>query len=303
MVEENLKIGIIGYNDGNGHPYSFSAIINGYNPIEMKSSEYSVIFDYLEKRPKSEIGIKGLRVTHIWTPDLQLSRKIAACSYIDNVLDNYQEMVGNVDAVIIARDDADSHKEISEIFLKNNIKLFIDKPLCKTISDLYFFQPYLKSGLVFSSSGFRYHPLVNEICHLKENIFIFNTFNDWYKYGIHVLEGAYALNNSKLISVQNFSDSEMDFVVFECENNSKIIINRNDSNKSFNGLLLNYGKQIIYNDNFTYFKMLLLDFKSFLFTGEYSFSYTETLNLIEALIKAQESKKLKTKLLIDEFEK
>ena len=30
MIKE-LKIGIIGSSDGNGHPYSWSAIFNGYN--------------------------------------------------------------------------------------------------------------------------------------------------------------------------------------------------------------------------------------------------------------------------------
>lgn len=301
VKNKEAKIGIIGYNEGNGHPYSFSAIINGYNVDEMRSCEYPVIFNYLEKRSKSEIGIEGLKVTHIWTPNLERSHKIAACCYIDNVLSDYRDMINYVDSVIIARDDAESHREIADFFLKNEIKVLIDKPLCKSISDLVFFQPYLAAGLIFSTSGFRYHPLVTRLKELNESIFIFNTFNDWYKYGIHILEGAYAINKSRITSVQNFSDSDNDFVVFECENNSKIVINRNESNVTFNGLLLNSNIQIVYNDNFVYFKSLLIDYRSFLLTGSYSFHYSETLNLMEALIKAQESKSSKSKLLINEF--
>jgi len=38
-VKKILKIGMIGYNDGNGHPYSYSAIFNGYNKKELLKKE------------------------------------------------------------------------------------------------------------------------------------------------------------------------------------------------------------------------------------------------------------------------
>lgn len=48
-----IKVGIIGlHNKDNGHPFSFSAIINGYDKKNFKSSPYKVILDYLEKRKK-----------------------------------------------------------------------------------------------------------------------------------------------------------------------------------------------------------------------------------------------------------
>ena len=31
---DNIRLGIIGMTEGNGHPYSWSAIFNGYNPEE-----------------------------------------------------------------------------------------------------------------------------------------------------------------------------------------------------------------------------------------------------------------------------
>ena len=40
-----LKIGMIGYNEGNGHPYSYSAIFNGYNRITKKFLSYNKILN------------------------------------------------------------------------------------------------------------------------------------------------------------------------------------------------------------------------------------------------------------------
>ena len=52
-----LKIGIIGSSPGNGHPYSWSAIINGYDEKHMKMCPFPVIPKYLanEKWPESMI--------------------------------------------------------------------------------------------------------------------------------------------------------------------------------------------------------------------------------------------------------
>ena len=46
------KVGIIGYNKGNGHPFSFSAIINNYNKKVLKKCGWDVILKYLNKRKK-----------------------------------------------------------------------------------------------------------------------------------------------------------------------------------------------------------------------------------------------------------
>ena len=47
-----IKIGIIGFSKNNGHPYSFSAIINGYNKQYFKKVGYKFILEYLNKQPK-----------------------------------------------------------------------------------------------------------------------------------------------------------------------------------------------------------------------------------------------------------
>ena len=54
---KNIRLGMIGMNDGNGHPYSWSAICNGYDPIEMEKCSFPIIPNYLNKQkwPESKI--------------------------------------------------------------------------------------------------------------------------------------------------------------------------------------------------------------------------------------------------------
>ena len=40
------------------------------------------------------------------------------------------------DAILLARDDAKSHKSFAEIFLKNEKPIYIDKPIALSVSDL-----------------------------------------------------------------------------------------------------------------------------------------------------------------------
>ena len=42
-----INIGIIGLNEGNGHPISFSCIINGYDDAELKKVGWDVIYKYI----------------------------------------------------------------------------------------------------------------------------------------------------------------------------------------------------------------------------------------------------------------
>src|SRR5437764_287742 len=158
---EDIRIGIIGYNEGNGHPYSFSAIVNGYDEEKMVEA-FPVIASYLSKRTSSEFGINEARVTHVWTPDQERSRSIAMASLIDNIVDRYEELVEEVDAVIIARDDSESHHEIASFFLEHSIPTFVDKPLCTSLKELDYYKPYLENGLLMSCTGLRFYPAIRD---------------------------------------------------------------------------------------------------------------------------------------------
>ena len=69
-----LKLGVIGLSPGNGHPYSWSAIFNGYNPAEMENCGFPVIPRYLELKQFPKDAIAEAAVTHVWAQDKKLLR-------------------------------------------------------------------------------------------------------------------------------------------------------------------------------------------------------------------------------------
>ena len=89
--------------DGNGHPYSWAAIFNGYNYEEMKYCPFQVIPEYLEKEAYPEKFLLNYgQVTHIWTQDQKISKQIAKASKISRICENFEEMIGEIDALLLA---------------------------------------------------------------------------------------------------------------------------------------------------------------------------------------------------------
>lgn len=188
-----MKIGVIGTSPGNGHPFSFSAIFNGYDGAAMRRADWEVIADYLDREPESRFGIGEARVTHAWTQNEDQTAALCSSCRIENAVGSIAEMVREVDAVLLARDDPESHWELAEPFLRGAKPVFVDKPLCVDLADLARFEPYLRDGLLMSCSGMRYcteldpireDPAVTgAIVHVNGTI-----VGDWSRYGIHLLE-------------------------------------------------------------------------------------------------------------------
>jgi predicted dehydrogenase len=194
-----LRLGIIGLSPGNGHPYSWSAICNGYEPIPMESCGFPVIPRYLEKRSFPADQIEGVKVTHVWAQETALARHVALAARIDTVVDRYQDMLGQVDAVLLARDDAERHVEFATPFLEAGMPIYIDKPLALTCAEgrhLFTMQRY--PGQLFTCSALRYarefqlssvdRASIGEIRQIHAT-----TPKDWDKYAVHVIEPALLL--------------------------------------------------------------------------------------------------------------
>lgn len=137
-----MKIGIIGVSEGNGHPFSFSAIFNGYSDNDFANADWPVIHDYLKLRTPEDFGIGDARVTHAWTQDPSITQKLCAASLIETAVAAPEEMMGEVDAVIVARDDYETHFEHAMPFLQAGLPVFIDKPLTVDKEELRQFLPY-----------------------------------------------------------------------------------------------------------------------------------------------------------------
>ena len=126
-----IKLGIIGCSIGNGHPYSWSAIFNGYNSLAMKASGYPIISEYLDKEDWPSVRILDAKVTSIWTQDISQSKHIAKASFIENVCSSLNELEESVDAVLLARDDAENHLKFAKQFL------IAGKPQKKKVSVIF----------------------------------------------------------------------------------------------------------------------------------------------------------------------
>ena len=142
--------------EGNGHPFSFSAIVNGYSEPDLAASGWPMIHDYVRRRDRSEFGIDGLRVTHAWTQDDRTTELLCRACLIEHAVSEPGEMIGRVDAVIIARDDYESHCAMAVPFLEAGLSVFVDKPLALDAHELKSLIPYLESGRLMSCSAMRY---------------------------------------------------------------------------------------------------------------------------------------------------
>ena len=189
-----LRLGVLGLSEGNGHPYSWSAIFNGYNPQVMASCPFPAIPNYLARQTFPQDSIAGVHVTHVWTQSRSFSEHIAAASLIENIVDDYHAMIGQVDAVLLARDDAENHLEMGRPFLEAGLPVFIDKPIALNRRDLDAILTLEQfPGQVFSCSAMRYaqelhvtstdHKQIGAIRSVYAT-----TPKQWRTYAVHIIE-------------------------------------------------------------------------------------------------------------------
>ncbi len=217
-----IRIGVLGMSPGNAHPYSWSAIVNGhFDGDEICRIGYPAVAAYLEAN-RDTIGIPGARVTHVWAQSPEIARSIAAATGISNIAQNPAEMVGEVDAVMLLRDDPESHREMSVPCIGAGIPLFVDKPLAFSGVDLDWFAGCVRKGsFVMSCSSMRY---AAECRVIRQDIEALGKISlvtavgkkDWKKYGIHLLEAVFSLLGDPVAgSVRHAGETDREVVVIE----------------------------------------------------------------------------------------
>ncbi len=297
-MAKKLKIGIIGMSDGNGHPYSWSAIFNGYNKEIMKDCPFPVIPEYLNKQnfPEDGLGEFG-EVTHIWTQDIAISRQIAASTKIENVMENLEDMIGGIDAVLLARDDAENHYVMALPFLKAGIPIFIDKPLALSVEEaknILMEQQY--ENQVFSCSSIRFADELNltiqekerigEIVHVEAAI-----PKKWDTYAIHLIEPIIARipHRGKLIDVKSLHNDSISNCIIKWENTTVYL--KVTGNLSVPVCFFFYGNRGYvkkeFNDSYACFKKSLHTFVEIIHGKEENIDREETLEIIKILEKGR----------------
>ena len=87
-----IEIGIIGFSKNNGHPYSFSAIVNGYNKQYFKKVGYKFILEYLNKQPKKNFLTNEFKISTAWSNNFKQTNILAKACKISKVVKNYKEL-------------------------------------------------------------------------------------------------------------------------------------------------------------------------------------------------------------------
>ena len=292
----DIKLAMLGMVDGNGHPYSWSAIINGeYDAEVMADCGYATIPQYLAAAPQEELGIPGAKVTHIWCDDKDDAEKVAKAAFIPNVMDNAADVIGEVDAVIISTDKGWEHIERAQPFIDAGLPVFIDKPLTDNETHLQQFVNWQKEGKsIMSTSCMRYAVELQEAKeHLDKigelRLITMTMAKSWERYGIHALEGVYPLLAPEgWESVTNTGTKNANIV--HCKHNSGVDVLLSvidDMYGAFSCLNL-YGTEGKFSiqciDSFHMFKNQLVSFVDYLKTGKAPFEFSQTIELMKIII-------------------
>jgi len=292
--DKKLKLAMLGMVDGNGHPYSWSAIFNGYDPEEMAKCPYPVIPVYLAKEPKDTLQIPNAEVTHIWTDNPDDAIHVAKASKIPNIAEKATDVIGKVDAVIISTDKGYEHVERCRPFIEAGMPVFIDKPLTDNIHDLKQFVEWERQGAkIMSSSCMRYSkeyaPYRMSTHDLGELRFVtITTPKSWERYGIHALEGIYPILGPGFVSVRNTGTIERNIVHIKHSSGTDVVVAAiSDMFGSF-GVLQLCGTaghaEVSFSDTFYSFKAQLMAFVNYLRTGVRPFPFEETIELMKLVI-------------------
>ena len=295
LGNKELRIGILGMTEGNGHPYSWSAMFNGYDPVEMETCGFPVIPRYLEKQPKGTFGIPGAKITCICCTGYaqrEEAEHMARAALIPTVYDDPTEMIGNVDAVIVATDDGNEHVERCKPFIEAGIPMFIDKPLVNTEEDLRTFVKWRKEGAHFITSSCmryakEYEPYYSNHYELGELMYICSPMAKKYEtYGIHALEAMYPLLGQGFVSVRNTGTYERTVVHIKHESgcNVNIIQGIGMAGAGMTVIGSAGSRYLQVGDSYYAFKKQLDLFVHWLRTGEEPFPFEESVELMKLVI-------------------
>lgn len=305
---KEIRLGILGMSPGNAHPYSWSSIINGaYDGAEIERVGYPGVTDYLDHY-RDELGIPGARVTHVWTQDPDITRSIALSSGIVHQAGHYEEMIGNVDAVIIARDDPDTHRAMAEPFIEAGVPVFIDKPLAANEEDLRYFQEKSEAGSwIMSCSSMRYADEVKEAGKTIKQLGQIQLVTavgkkDWLKYGVHMLEALFTiLDDPQPVSIWSVGEPDQAIMRVEFMDGSLATVHLFQHISSTFQVAVygdkNFGVYHI-RDSYKMFRANMEVFIQGLREGEPLLAFEKTLNIIRTVIGGLDSMRTGKKVLL-----
>ena len=300
---------IIGLSEGTGHPLSYGSIINGYSPEGLAASGWPGIYEYVRRRHASEFGLDGWTITHAWTQDPESTKKLCAACRIPHSVGDYLEFLGTVDAVIIARDDYETHFQIARPFLEAGLPVFIDKPLSVDVSELRAFKPYLEKGQLMSCSGMRYSRELDEpraylAAYGRLKLIRGAIVLSWEKYGVHLLEAILAIVPARPVSVR-MPLAEHASALVRLDDGLLIQIDAlGECARTFHVELFGTQRTGAFDitDNFSMFRRMLWEFAQSIRTGQLAIPPERTLEIMRVLIAGRMARNENREVLLNEIQ-
>lgn len=199
-----LSIGLVGVNTY--HAEAFTRIFNG--------------------SPDAFAAIDEARITHVWPgdPGERLAELESMLGVYDNRIEDLSAMIDQIDGVLIVDDTGGGarHADLARPFLEAGIPTFIDKPMTTIYADaVALFDLAEKHGTpLTSSSALRYpveleaaRPAINS-CGKLSSILAVGP-EEWFYYGVHVVELPGALTTDRPVSVHRHAFAKKDIAIIE----------------------------------------------------------------------------------------
>jgi virulence factor len=206
-----INLGLVGVNTS--HADAFSRIFNGDG----------------EKPPV----IDSARISHIWGNDRERTDALSTKHAIPNVVADYRDMIGAVDAVLIV-DDTDGgavHAELARPFLEAGLPVFIDKPMTTDYADAValFDLAEQHNAPLMSCSALRF-PV--ELAQSRADFDAIGKLSsivsvgpgEWFYYGIHAVELLGAVTSDRAAWVHRHVLDQKDIAVVGYESGLTAVV-------------------------------------------------------------------------------
>lgn len=241
-----LNFGMVGMNPGNGHPYSFTAVFNGFDPESLEKCDFPIIRQYLKQHHRNQEFISTARVSHIWTQDRALSEQVSAISRIPTIADSLEQLVAETDGIIFARDDIWNHFEMARPIFKTGKPVYMDKLLCATKEELKIWSREIPADYpLMTASSFRYAPLVKAAAQTvaeKKPLMVHGVSPCiWIRYAPHLLDALFAICGRDVVSVQNSGTDKRDIVTLTYGDGLQVVL------EVYEGMALPMGLKFRFN--------------------------------------------------------
>jgi hypothetical protein len=214
------KLGIVGLSEGNGHPFSWSAIFNGYDQKFEKNCNFPVIPKYLSQQQWPNSKIQNASVDGIWTQSQKISKDVAQFSCIPKIFTNLDKLIDSYDYILLARDDCQNHLRFSQRALRRSKHVYIDKPIAINRNGLnQIYSLCNDESLIFSCSAISFCPSTWKLQealldHAVERI-VLSSPKSWDKYAVHLVDPFFTVLNK--LQVRNYSLDLKNIISFDAK--------------------------------------------------------------------------------------